>query len=56
MGHRRGIAPLLVERVKTRTPQINRSACCVDVLTKDTRAAGEATRREPGHDQPGGHE
>lgn len=36
-----GLDRLLLELVKTRASQINRCAYCIDMHTKDARAAGE---------------
>jgi AhpD family alkylhydroperoxidase len=44
-SHGFGLEPLLVELVKTRASQINGCAFCVDMHTKDARAAGEEEHR-----------
>ena len=44
-SHGYGLEPLLVELVKTRASQINGCAFCVDMHTKDARAAGEEEHR-----------
>ncbi len=44
-SHSFGLEPLLVELVKTRASQINGCAFCVDMHTKDARAAGEEEHR-----------
>ena len=44
-SHGYGLEPLLVELVKTRASQINGCAFCVDMHTKDARAAGEEEQR-----------
>jgi AhpD family alkylhydroperoxidase len=43
--HHLGLDPLLVELVKTRASQINGCAFCIDMHTKDARAAGESEER-----------
>lgn len=40
-----GLEPALLELVKTRVSQINGCAYCLDMHTKDARAAGEAEQR-----------
>ena len=40
-----GLEPLLLELVKTRASQINGCAYCLDMHTKDARAAGETEQR-----------
>jgi AhpD family alkylhydroperoxidase len=40
-----GLAPGLVDLVKTRASQLNRCAYCIDMHTKDARAAGETEQR-----------
>src|SRR5918997_6809263 len=40
-----GLEPSLLELVKTRVSQINGCAFCIDVHTKDARAAGETEQR-----------
>ena len=40
-----GLEHPLLELVKTRASQINRCAYCIDMHTKDARAAGEAEQR-----------
>ncbi|WP_310962007.1 carboxymuconolactone decarboxylase family protein [Nocardioides terrisoli] len=42
---RSGIDPTLYELVKTRASQINGCAFCIDMHTKDARAAGETEQR-----------
>lgn len=42
---RSGLAPTLLELVRLRASQINGCAYCVDMHTKDARAAGEAEQR-----------
>lgn len=42
---RSGLEPGLVELIKTRASQINRCAYCIDMHTKDARAAGETEQR-----------
>jgi AhpD family alkylhydroperoxidase len=44
-SHAFGLEPLLLELVKTRASQINGCAFCVDMHTKDARAAGEEEHR-----------
>jgi AhpD family alkylhydroperoxidase len=44
-AHHGGLDPLLVELVKTRASQINGCAYCIDMHTKDARAAGESEER-----------
>ena len=44
-AHHDGLEPLLVELVKTRASQINGCAYCLDMHTKDARAAGETEER-----------
>jgi AhpD family alkylhydroperoxidase len=43
--HDGGLDPVLVELVKTRVSQINECAYCIDMHTKDARAAGETEQR-----------
>jgi AhpD family alkylhydroperoxidase len=40
-----GLEPTLVELVKTRASQMNGCAYCIDMHTKDARAAGETEQR-----------
>lgn len=40
-----GLEHPLLELVKTRASQINGCACCIDMHTKDARAAGETEQR-----------
>jgi AhpD family alkylhydroperoxidase len=40
-----GLAPSLLELVKTRASQLNCCAYCIDMHTKDARAAGETEQR-----------
>lgn len=40
-----GLEPAPLELVKLRASQINRSAYCIDMHTKDARARGETERR-----------
>jgi AhpD family alkylhydroperoxidase len=40
-----GLEPALLELVKTRVSQINGCAFCIDMHTKDARAAGETEQR-----------
>jgi AhpD family alkylhydroperoxidase len=40
-----GLEPSLVELVKTRASQMNGCAYCIDMHTKDARAAGETEQR-----------
>jgi AhpD family alkylhydroperoxidase len=40
-----GLEPSLLELVKTRASQINGCAYCIDMHTKDARAAGETEQR-----------
>ncbi len=40
-----GLEPSLVELVKTRASQLNGCAFCIDMHTKDARAAGETEQR-----------
>jgi AhpD family alkylhydroperoxidase len=40
-----GLEPALVELVKTRASQMNGCAYCIDMHTKDARAAGETDQR-----------
>ena len=40
-----GLEPPLLELVKTRASQINKCAYCIDMHTKDARAAGETEQR-----------
>lgn len=40
-----GVEPALLELVKTRASQINGCAYCLDMHTKDARAAGETEQR-----------
>jgi AhpD family alkylhydroperoxidase len=44
-SHSFGLEPLLVELMKVRASQINGCAYCVDMHTKDARAAGEDEQR-----------
>ncbi len=43
--HSSGLEPSLLELVKTRASQINGCAYCLDMHTKDARAAGESEQR-----------
>jgi AhpD family alkylhydroperoxidase len=43
--HDCGLEPALLELVKTRASQINGCAYCLDMHTKDARAAGETEQR-----------
>ena len=43
--HRTGLEPSLIELVKTRVSQINGCAYCLDMHSKDARAAGETEQR-----------
>jgi AhpD family alkylhydroperoxidase len=43
--HRSGMEPSLLELVKVRASQINGCAYCLDMHTKDARAAGEKEQR-----------
>ena len=43
--HESGLEPSLQELVKTRASQINGCAYCIDMHTKDARAAGETEQR-----------
>ena len=43
--HRCGLEPSLIELIKLRASQINGCAFCVDMHTKDARAAGESEQR-----------
>lgn len=43
--HHCGLEPALLELVKTRASQINGCAWCLDMHTKDARAAGETEQR-----------
>lgn len=43
--HRSGLEPSLLELVKVRASQINGCAYCLDMHTKDARAAGEKEQR-----------
>jgi AhpD family alkylhydroperoxidase len=43
--HRSGIEPKLLELIKTRASQINGCGYCIDMHTKDARAAGETEQR-----------
>ena len=43
--HQSGLEPALLELVKTRVSQINGCAYCLDMHTKDARAAGETEQR-----------
>lgn len=43
--HRCGLEPSLLELVKTRASQMNGCAFCIDMHTKDARAAGETEQR-----------
>ncbi len=40
-----GVAPELIELVKIRASQLNNCAFCVDMHTREARAAGESERR-----------
>src|SRR5215831_18787317 len=40
-----GLEPLLLELIKLRASQINGCAYCIDMHTKDARAAGETEQR-----------
>ena len=40
-----GLDPGLIDLVKTRASQLNRSAYCIDKHTKDARASGETEQR-----------
>ncbi len=42
---RKGVDPTLAELVKVRASQLNHCAFCIDMHTKDARAAGEAEER-----------
>ncbi len=42
---RRGVDPTLAELVKVRASQLNHCAFCIDMHTKDARAAGETEDR-----------
>jgi AhpD family alkylhydroperoxidase len=42
---RSGLEPSLMELIKTRVSQINGCAYCIDMHTKDARAAGETEQR-----------
>jgi AhpD family alkylhydroperoxidase len=43
--HNSGLEPSLIELVKTRASQLNGCAYCIDMHTKDARAAGETEQR-----------
>jgi len=43
--HRSGLEPSLIELVKMRVSQINGCAYCLDMHSKDARAAGETEQR-----------
>ena len=43
--HSSGLEPLLIELVKIRVSQLNGCAFCLDMHTKDARAAGETEQR-----------
>jgi AhpD family alkylhydroperoxidase len=43
--HKSGLEPALLELVKLRASQINGCAYCIDMHTKDARAAGETEQR-----------
>lgn len=43
--HESGLEPALLELVKTRASQMNGCAFCIDMHTKDARAAGETEQR-----------
>lgn len=43
--HESGLEPALLELVKTRASQLNGCAFCIDMHTKDARAAGETEQR-----------
>ncbi len=45
VNHSSGIEPSLRELIKVRTSQINGCAYCIDMHTKDARAAGETEQR-----------
>ncbi|CAH0203378.1 carboxymuconolactone decarboxylase family protein [Roseomonas sp. CECT 9278] len=40
-----GLEPALLELVKTRASQVNRCAFCIDMHTREARAAGETEQR-----------
>ncbi|GAA3363587.1 carboxymuconolactone decarboxylase family protein [Streptomyces antimycoticus] len=42
---RKGVDPALAELVRTRASQLNHCAFCIDMHTKDARAAGESEER-----------
>ncbi|SEC08095.1 alkylhydroperoxidase AhpD family core domain-containing protein [Streptomyces melanosporofaciens] len=42
---RKGLDPVLAELVKVRASQLNHCAFCIDMHTKDARAAGESEER-----------
>lgn len=42
---RKGVDPVLAELVRTRASQLNHCAFCIDMHTKDARAAGESEER-----------
>ncbi|MBI0299561.1 carboxymuconolactone decarboxylase family protein [Streptomyces sp. PRKS01-29] len=42
---RKGVDPALAELVKVRASQLNHCAFCIDMHTKDARAAGESEER-----------
>ncbi|CDR09090.1 carboxymuconolactone decarboxylase family protein [Streptomyces iranensis] len=42
---RKGVDPTLAELVKVRASQLNHCAFCIDMHTKDARAAGESEER-----------
>ena len=44
-AHQAGIEPALLELVKTRVSQLNGCAYCLDMHTKEARAAGETEQR-----------
>jgi AhpD family alkylhydroperoxidase len=43
--HSSGLEPALIELIKTRASQLNGCAYCIDMHTKDARAAGETEQR-----------
>ena len=43
--HKSGLEPALLELVKSRASQLNGCAWCLDMHTKDARAAGETEQR-----------
>ena len=50
LKHKSGLEPSLLELVKMRTSQINGCAYCLDMHSKDARAAGETEQRLYGLD------